>query len=401
MIHFLHLKFMANGGPDGGDGGRGGDVILSVNPHMNTLYAFKHQSQFSADEGRKGGINNQTGRGGADKIIEVPPGTIIYDAVTGIPLGDLVNPGQTLTVCKGGRGGKGNPNYANSRNQAPRTAEKGEPAEEKEIRMELKLIADVGIVGMPNAGKSSLLAAVTNARPKIANYPFTTLEPNLGVSYLSDEKQLILADIPGLIEGAHMGAGLGDAFLRHIQRCRVLIHLIDGSVDEPLSDYSQINSELALFDARLADKPQVVVINKIDLPEVQEKLSKIKSTFKRKGIEVMTISALVRSDLQPVLWKASQLLDDIPVEVKPVEIPIYKPDEDVNAFSVFRDNDLWVITGKSIERSAAMTYWESEESVRRFQRLMEHLGVDSALRKAGISNGETVSIGDYEFEWQD
>lgn len=401
MSHFHREKFVARGGPDGGDGGKGGDIILVANMHINTLYMFQHQSKFRAEDGKKGAINNQHGRNGADRIISVPAGTIIYDEATHAVLGDLVEDGQSLVICKGGRGGRGNPHFMNSRVQAPRTAEKGEPPEVKDLHLELKLIADVGIIGQPNAGKSSLLAAVTNAQPKIANYPFTTLEPNLGVAALDDDNQLILADIPGLIEGAHEGVGLGYAFLRHIQRCRVLIHLLDGSVENPLSDYSQINSELALFDPHLAEKPQVVVINKIDMPEVQENLKKIKASFKKKGIDVMCISALTRADLKPVLWKAKELLDQAPPPEPATELPVYKPEEDASAFEVIQVEEGWQITGKSIERAAAMTYWDIDDSVRRFQRLMERLGVDDALREAGIQEGDTVIIGDVEFEWQD
>lgn len=401
MIHFHREKFVARGGPDGGDGGRGGDLILEVNPHMNTLYSFQHQSRFNAEDGKKGGINNQTGRNGKDRVVQVPAGTIVFDETTGQLLGDLVEKGQRLVVCKGGRGGRGNPHFMNSRNQAPKTAEKGEPWEEKILRLELKLIADVGIVGMPNAGKSSLLAAVTNAKPKIANYPFTTLEPNLGVVNLDDQNQLILADIPGLIEGAHLGAGLGDAFLRHIQRCRILIHLLNGESPDPMSDYSQINSELALFDPQLALKPQLVVLNKIDNPEVEAIIKKQKSAFKKKGVELHTISALARTDLQPLMWKALELLKNAPIQEKITEMPVYKPEEDARSFTLEKEQEGWRIHGKAIERAAAMTYWDMEESVRRFQRLMEHLGVDDALRKAGIREGETVFIGENELEWQE
>src|SRR5574340_364972 len=245
FVHFHREKYVNRGGPDGGDGGRGGDVILKVVPTLNTLVNFRYQRKFVADDGKKGGVNNMTGRSADDLVIPVPPGTVVYDELTGELLGDLTEPDQSLTVCKGGRGGRGNPHFATSRNQAPTIGEKGEPAEERSLRLELKLIADVGLVGVPNAGKSSFLAAVTNARPKIADYPFTTIDPTLGVAVLDMDTTLVLADIPGLIEGAHQGVGLGDAFLRHIQRTRVLIHLLDGMSEDPLADYSQINSELA------------------------------------------------------------------------------------------------------------------------------------------------------------
>src|SRR5512142_2930155 len=264
MVHFRREKFVPLGGPDGGDGGKGGDVIFEVKSTLNTLSSFRHNQKFKAENGVNGGPSQMTGHNGKDLIIYVPPGTVLYDADSGELIGDLTDPGQRLMVCKGGRGGRGNQHFANSRNQAPRTAEKGEPAEEKSIRMELKLIADIGLIGVPNAGKSTLLSVLTNARPKIAPYPFTTLEPNLGVAKIDDDTTVVMADIPGLIEGAAEGAGLGHDFLRHVQRTRVLIHMIDGLSEDPLADYSQINSELSLFDTKLGSKPQIVVLNKID-----------------------------------------------------------------------------------------------------------------------------------------
>ena len=401
MVHFLRQKFIARGGPDGGDGGRGGDVILQVNPKLNTLAHFQQNARFIAKDGRNGGPTNMTGRSAEHLIIPVPPGTMVYDAATDELLGDLVEPGQQLTVCKGGRGGRGNQHFASSRNQAPRTAERGEPGQERSLRMELKLIADVGIVGVPNAGKSSLLAAVTNAKPKIANYPFTTLEPNLGVALLDHLNSLVLADIPGLVEGAHMGVGLGDAFLRHIQRTRVLIHLLDGMSEDPLADFSQINSELALFDAGLAKKPQIVVLNKMDQPEVQERWPKIRKELKKHGYEPFAISALARTDVNPVLWKAVELLQTAPEPTVVGELPVYRPEEDPRTFTVEKTDSGYVVRGRAIERAAAMTYWEHDGSVRRFQRLMETLGVEEALRKAGVEEGDTVTIAGFELDWQD
>jgi GTPase len=259
----------------------------------------------------------------------------------------------------------------------------------------------VGIVGVPNAGKSSFLAAVTNAKPKIGNYPFTTLDPNLGVANLDRETDLVLADIPGLIEGAHQGAGLGDAFLRHIQRTRVLIHVLDGTSEDPVADFTQINSELALFDPNLAKKAQIVVVNKIDLPEVREKWEGLKKTLKKSAHDLYAISALSRENLEPVLWKAVDLLQNAPLPEVVETVPVYKPELDANAYTISREQDGWRVSGKAIERAAEMTYWEHDGSVRRFQRLMEILGVDAALRKAGIQEGETVFILDYELEWQD
>jgi GTP-binding protein len=402
MMHFLHLKFMARGGPDGGDGGHGGNVYLFVDSHLNTLSAFRNQDRFLAQEGKRGGINNQTGKSGDDLLIHVPPGTQVYDADSGKLLGDLTGGSQRLLVARGGRGGRGNPHFKNSRNQAPRTAEKGEPAQERNLRLELKLIADIGIVGMPNAGKSSLLAAVTNAKPKIANYPFTTLEPNLGVAQLTDGTTLVLADIPGLIEGAHAGAGLGDAFLRHIQRTKVLVHLLDGESDDPLADYTQINAEMALFDPHLGDKPQILALNKIDQISVQRKWAGIRKKFYQHGLELFPISALARTDLDKLLNKAAAALAAVPPEpAKVVEIPVYRPEEDTRAFAVSQIKEGWRVSGRAIERAAEMTYWDMDESVRRFQKLMETLGVDDALRKAGIHQGESVFIGENELEWHD
>lgn len=401
VVHFRREKYVARGGPDGGDGGRGGDVVLQVATKLNTLYAFRHKRHFRADDGNRGGSNNKTGRSGTNCIIEVPAGTVIFDADTKEVLGDLTESGQQLIVCQGGRGGRGNTRFASSRNKAPRLAEKGEPGEERTLHLELKLIADVGIVGVPNAGKSTLLAAVTNAKPKIASYPFTTLVPNLGVVELDYDTTLILADIPGLIEGAHTGVGLGHDFLRHVQRTRVLIHLLDGLGDDPLADFSQINSELALFDPQLADKPQIVVLNKIDMPEVLERSDEIEGQLRDLGYESMSISALARTNVRQLLFRTKELLEKSPKPPDVAALPIYRPAEDPQEFGIEQTPDGWRVHGASIERAAAMTYWEYEQSVRRFQRILETIGVDEALREAGIQHGDTVFIADHELEWQD
>ena len=401
MVHFHREKFVPRGGPDGGDGGRGGDVVFEVVPTLNTLQSFRYKHKYVAEDGENGGSSNMTGKSASNLVIPVPPGTLIYDDVSGEILGDLVEPHQKLLVCKGGRGGLGNQHFATSRNQAPRTGEKGEPPQEKYIRLELKLLADVGIVGVPNAGKSSFLAAVTHATPKIADYPFTTLEPNLGVAELDADTSLILADIPGLIEGAHEGVGLGFDFLKHIQRTRVLIHILNGLSDDPIADFTQINSELALFDPHLAEKPQVVVLNKVDLPDVQEKWPAIKKKLEKSKYQPMAISAVTHENLMPVLWKAHDLLLQAKESEPEPEIPVYRPEEDPTAFTVTREGAGWRVSGKAIERSAEMTYWEHDGSRRRFQHLMDKLGVDDALRKAGIQEGDSVFIGEYELEWQE
>ncbi len=403
MVHFRREKYVPRGGPDGGDGGKGGDLLFEVKATLNTLSAFRPNQKFQAEDGKNGGSNQKSGKGGEDLVILVPPGTAIFDAETRELIGDLTQPGQQLMVCKGGRGGRGNQHFATSRNQTPRMAEKGEPFEERSIRLELKLIADIGLIGMPNAGKSTLLSVLTNAKPKIASYPFTTLEPNLGVAKIDDDNTVVIADIPGLIEGAAEGAGLGHDFLRHIQRTRVLIHLVDGLSEDPVADFSQVNSELALFDPNLAKKPQIVALNKIDQPEVQERLADLRKRFKKLKVEMMTISALARTNTRDLLLKTASRLAETPAleEVEPA-LPVYRAKADPNQFEIVREGtNEWRISGAGIERSARMTYWQHEGSLRRFQKMMERIGVDEALRKAGVKPGDTVAIGEYELEWQD
>lgn len=402
IVHFRREKYVPFGGPDGGDGGKGGDVILEVNPSLNTLYHFRQKKTYKAQDGAPGGKQNMTGKSGEDLIIQVPPGTLVYNADSGELLGDLTEKGQRLVVARGGRGGRGNTHFATPVRQAPRIAEKGEPAEEIRLRLELKLIADVGIVGVPNAGKSTLLARVTNAKPKIAPYPFTTLEPNLGVVVLDDEVSFIMADVPGLIEGAHRGVGLGVDFLKHVQRTKVLIHLLDGLSEDPLADFHQINSEMALFDPHLRKKPQVVAINKIDLPEVRERANELQKKLSRQsGIEkVWLISALSGENLREMLFHVANLLRSLPEEQAfPEEMPVYRVERDPREFEIVQTAEGWRVVGEAIERAAAMTYWEYPQSVRRFQKILQALGVEDGLRKAGVQEGDTVFIGDFELEW--
>ena len=402
MVHFHREKYVPRGGPDGGDGGRGGDVILEVQPTLNSLAAFRFTTRYVAGDGKGGGTNNKFGKSAVNLVVPVPPGTMVYDAATGNLLGDMTTPDQRLVVCKGGRGGRGNPHFKSSINQIPRTAENGEPGEEKRLRLELKLIADIGIVGVPNAGKSTLLSVLTNARPKIAAYPFTTLEPNLGVAEVDANTTVVLADIPGLIEGASQGAGLGFDFLRHVQRTRVLIHLIDGLSPDPFADYAQTNAEMALFDPRLGQKPQVVAVNKSDQPEVQERWTELKKQFKKKKVDVVLISAMARTGVRELLLKAAERLAETPpLEEGTPELPVYRPMEDPREFEILREPDGWRVKSKAIERAAEMTPWDQDGSVRRFQRLMERLGVDDALKKAGAQEGDTVYIGEFELEYQE
>lgn len=406
IVHFRREKYVPRGGPDGGDGGKGGDIILEVESRLTTLSDFRQKTRYQAQNGANGGKNNMKGRDGEDLVVHVPPGTVIYDDHTGELLGDLTEDGQRLVVAQGGRGGRGNTRFKSATNQVPKIAEKGEPPEECNLRLELKLIADIGIIGVPNAGKSTLLASVTNAKPKIAAYPFTTLQPNLGVVRLDPETSLILADIPGLIEGAHQGIGLGHDFLRHIQRTRVLIHLLDGLADDPVLDYAQINSELALFDPGLAQKPQIIAYNKIDLPDVEARWPQIERELRRQVKkldlkDLFAISAVAGTNVRQLMYRAAQLLEETPVPEPVTEMPVYRVESDPREFKVKRVKDGWLVQGESIERAAAMTYWEHFQSVRRFQRIMETLGIDQALRNAGVQVGDTVYIGENELEWRD
>lgn len=400
MVHFRREKYVPHGGPDGGDGGAGGSVILQLSERLNTLSPFRRRRHFRAEPGGPGGGNNRHGKDGADLVLLVPPGTIAYRD-DGQLLGELLPGKQQLVVAHGGRGGRGNARFANSRNQAPRVAEKGEPGEESWLRLELRLIADVGIVGVPNAGKSSLLAAVTNARPKIGDYPFTTLQPNLGVAELNPELTLVLADIPGLIEGAHQGAGLGAEFLRHVARTRTLIHLIDGASADPLADYSQINAELALFEPQLGSKPQVVAVNKLDLPQVRQRWEQLEREFERLGVHPYPVSALARTGLQELLQQAARLVDQAEPP-QPVELPVHRPAPELPSYQVHQRQDgSWEVEGRALERAAAMTYWEYDEAVQRFQRLLQRLGVNQSLREAGVQDGDLVRIGEHEMEWRE
>jgi GTP-binding protein len=330
----------------------------------------------------------------------VPPGTVVRDAETGGILADLTRPDQEVVVAQGGRGGRGNARFATSTNQAPRLAEKGEPGAARQLYLELKLIADVGIVGVPNAGKSTLLSVVSNARPKIASYPFTTLEPNLGVVLVGD-RDMVLADIPGLVEGAHLGVGLGHAFLRHVQRTRVLIHLLDGAAENPLADFNQINAELALFDEKLAQKPQLVVLNKMDLEEAREQWPAVQSALRERGYETMSISAAAQTGTQDLMNRVAALLAELPAEAPVTEdLPVYSLGKDEMAFTVSREDDgSFRVRGERIERAAAMTYWELDESAARFQRILAALGITEALESAGVELGDTVYVGDFELEW--
>ena len=405
-VAFRREKYVPFGGPSGGDGGHGGDVVLFVDPKVNTLVYFRHHHQFKAVHGGNGRNKNMTGADGRPLRIPVPPGTVVRNAKTHEVLGDLTQPKAELVVAHGGTPGKGNARFATSTNQAPRMATNGLPGEELTLDLELKLIADVGLVGLPNAGKSTLLASTTAARPKIAAYPFTTLQPNLGVVDLDRETSFVMADIPGLIEGASAGKGLGHEFLRHIERTRILVHLLDGSQPDPIADFDTINAELAVFGHGLAGKVQIVAFNKIDLVEAQENWPRVQAVLQQRGIEATTISAAAHTNTRELMYRAVQLLKELP-EPEPPDLtgplPVIRLEDEGVPFTVTRDDDgAWHVTGKQVERLALRHRFDSQESLMAFQRAVDKLGIIAALRQAGVEEGDTVWIGnDYELEWQD
>ncbi len=403
IVAFRREKYVARGGPSGGNGGRGGDVVLKADANLNTLYFFRNRVHFKAKAGGKGGSSNKTGADAETLIVRVPPGTVVRDAETGGLIADIARAEDEVVVAPGGRGGRGNSHFKTSSNQAPRLAEKGEPGRERWITLELKLIADVALVGMPNAGKSTLLSVVSNAKPKIADYPFTTLEPNLG-TVIYDHKDLIFADIPGLIEGAHLGVGLGHAFLRHVQRTKIIVHILDGSADDPLADYSQIRTELALFDDKLAERPEIVVVNKIDLPEAREYWDLLKEGLLERDIaEPMAISAATQENVTRLIQRVFEKAASLPrSQASAVEdVPVYELDDAGLPFELSVQGGVYYVSGDRIERAAAMTYWDYDEAVLRFYKTLEALGLVGALREAGVRPGDTVFIGDFELEWSD
>ncbi|MFN2242846.1 MAG: GTPase ObgE [Anaerolineae bacterium] len=400
-VAFRREKYVPFGGPSGGNGGPGGDIYLEADRNLNTLVHFKKRVHFKAENGGRGSGKNQQGKTGEDRLVPVPPGTMVYDADSGDLIADLVEDGQRVLLAKGGRGGRGNAAFASPTNQAPRLAEHGEPGTERWLRLELKLIADVGVIGMPNAGKSTLLSVVSAARPKIADYPFTTLQPNLGVVQLDDLQSFVMADVPGLIEGASEGAGLGHQFLRHVERTRLLIHLLDGAATDPLADYETINRELAQFSERLAAKPQIVVLNKMDLPDAQTWWSLIEEAMKEQGTEVHAISAVSGQGVRPLLHRTFELLRTLPAaELAPEAPAVFRPDREEDAFTIEREEDGWRVRGARVERVAAMTPFNLPEAAARFQRQLRAMGVVQALEQAGVRSGDTVRIGEEELEWQ-
>ncbi|MCU0483686.1 MAG: GTPase ObgE [Chloroflexi bacterium] len=402
---FRHEAHVPRGGPDGGDGGRGGSVILVVDPGLTTLRDFRYRHHFRAEAGGRGSGARRHGKSGGDLELSVPPGTGVFDDASGALVADLVATGQRTAVARGGRGGLGNVHFASSTHQAPRHAQKGEPGEERWLRLELRLIADIGLVGLPNAGKSTLLAALTAARPKIADYPFTTLEPNLGVMELGprDERRPTIADVPGLIEGASSGAGLGHAFLRHVERTRVLVHVIDGTGRDPEWDHRVIRDELRLHDPALLAKPLVVAFNKLDDPAAAGAWPGFAAARRAEDLQCIAISAQRGDGLEQLRAALADLLpglDEMEAEPEPAGVVVHHLDATGDGFAVAREGEGFRVSGRRIERLAAQTDFDNDESATRFQQALVRQGIDPALRRAGINPGDTVRIGRVELEWR-
>ena len=403
MSGFRREKYVPRGGPSGGDGGRGGSVILLADENINTLVDFRYKRKFEAKDGERGGMSNCFGAAAPDVVVKVPVGTQVYDEKKELLLCDLKEHGQTFAAARGGRGGRGNAKFADSVNRAPSFAEKGEPGEARWVDLELKLLADIGLIGYPSVGKSSIIAKVSAAKPEIAAYHFTTLSPVLGVVSVDEDASFVLADIPGLIEGAHDGAGLGHDFLRHIERTRAIIHVVDASGMEgrdPVEDFIKINKELSLYSEQLAARPQLVAANKMDLPQAREKYSRLADYVKAKGFRILPVSAASGEGLSALTELAWKMLRDAPAAADSTAAAL--PEEDGNAFSVTREDDgTFCVTGRNIEKLVAMTDFANDEGLRRFQRIWRHIGIEDALRARGIKEGDSVRIADMVFDFAD
>ena len=404
-ISFRREKYVAAGGPDGGDGGKGGDVYFTVDPDANTLIDFRFKKKFKAESGKSGEGNHRYGKSGDDLYIKVPLGTVIKDAESGKVLADLCEKGQTEKVFPGGRGGKGNSHFATSTRQAPHFSQGGEKGIEKEIILELKLLADVGLIGFPNVGKSTFLSVVTSATPKIADYHFTTLEPNLGVVKSEYGDSFVIADIPGIIEGASDGTGLGLQFLRHIERTRLLLHVIDASGVEgrnPVEDFNTINNELKNYSEKLSKRTQIIVANKVDLMQDETEYKKLEKLAKEKGLAIFRISGVTGQGVKELLDYVSKTLKTLPKEelVEIEDRKVYEL-EDKDEFTITREDGMFVVDGPGVQRIMRKVNLEDNESMYYFQKCLEQLGVNKKLKEAGVQEGDTVKVVDWELEWYD
>lgn len=409
MVAFRREKYVPKGGPAGGDGGKGANVVFVVEEGLRTLMDFRYQRHFKANRGEHGMSKGQHGRGAEDMIVKVPPGTVVKDDDTNEIIADLTEHGQRAIIARGGRGGRGNIRFATPANPAPEISENGEPGQERYIVLELKVLADVGLVGFPSVGKSTLLSIVSAAKPKIAEYHFTTIVPNLGVVETGDGRSFVMADLPGLIEGAHQGVGLGHQFLRHIERTRVIVHVIDMSGLEgrdPYQDYLTINQELKEYNLRLMERPMIIVANKMDMPDAEENLAKFKEQVKE-DYPIFAISAITQNGLRDLLFKIADLLETTPefpihevVEDEEIKRVVYKHEKQEQEFEITREPDgSFVVTGEKLEKLFKMTNFTRDESVRRFARQLRSMGIDDALRQRGATNGDIVKIMEYEFEF--
>jgi GTP-binding protein len=404
IVSFRREKFVPLGGPDGGDGGRGGDIVVQAESSMSNLLQYQERKAYRAEDGKSGSGQRKHGRKGAGLVLTVPPGTVVTDKelTAGESLvADLTETGREAVAARGGRGGWGNTHFASSTNQAPRIAQIGEAGEEKRVILELRLIADVGVIGYPNVGKSSLLAAASAAKPRIASYPFTTLAPVLGVVEVG-LKSYVLAEVPGLIQGAHMGRGLGHDFLRHVVRTRVLIHLVDGGSASPVDDMRRVNEELRLFDTALAGKPQLVAVNKIDLPQVKEKLKTITEAFAEAGVRLFFISAVSGTGIDELKVAALKLLEEAVGREKVAGPPagkVFRPRPREAAIGVSREGNVWLVAAPDLERLVAGTDTRDAEARRQLQGQFNRLGLAGALKRAGVSAGDKVRLGKLGWEW--
>lgn len=402
---FRREKYVACGGPDGGNGGRGGSVVLVAHKDLNTLVDFRYKRKFVAEKGGNGAAKNCTGHKAPDVEVKVPLGTVVYDDATGVALADLSHDGDKFVAARGGRGGKGNACYVTSTKQGVTFAEKGEPGTKGWLRLELKMLADVGMVGYPSVGKSSIVARVSAARPAIAAYHFTTLSPVLGVVRLDAEHSFVLADLPGLIDGASKGVGLGHDFLRHIERTRVILHIVDVSGCEgrdPVEDFKKINEELVLYSQKLADRPMLVVANKMDLPDAEANYQKLAAYVTSQGYPIMKASAATGQGLKEIMWKAYEMLQKAPKEEEIIDIGHVK-EADPDSFTITRDTEDadFEVKGKNIERLVAMTNFDNDEALYRFQLIWRRLGIEQALKDKGIEEGQSVKIGDMIFDYKE